>query len=310
MLSKADNSCGLTVECTPDWNARQVEASVALWDPSNESHVAALRQRHEVMARACSLSRSSSGRVPLTNGAWCISTPATRRGYTTGGPVHLTHNQSYNLPTGYVAADGVVVGTLAALLRGRIPWLTTSHTGRPPSLNDFGAGMGAYGRALRSLVRPSDDVPFEYRGYDGAGNVEERVASTGPPGSGTLVRFFDLTLPLSLPRADWVLSIEVGEHVPPQAEWMFFRNLHAHNCRGVILSWAQPGQGGRGHVNCHSSAYLQRRFDEIGYDVDANLTQYLRRHGPPHCGKECKTGPAHSYLRNSLLALVRRRPLC
>jgi hypothetical protein len=62
-------------------------------------------------------------------------------------------------------------------------------------------------------------------GFDGAGNVEEVT--------GGFVRFADLSLPLQMPRADWVVALEVGEHIPSAFEPTFVRNLHAHNCRGA-----------------------------------------------------------------------------
>ena len=66
------------------------------------------------------------------------------------------------------------------------------------------------------------------------------------------VEYFDLSMPLELPKADWVLSLEVGEHVPSNYEQaMLIRNLHHHNRKGVILSWSVIGQGGHSHVNNH-----------------------------------------------------------
>lgn len=51
------------------------------------------------------------------------------------------------------------------------------------------------------------------------------------------VEYFDLSMPLELPKADWVLSLEVGEHVPSNYEQaMLIRNLHHHNRKGVSLS--------------------------------------------------------------------------
>ena len=41
-------------------------------------------------------------------------------------------------------------------------------------------------------------------------------------------------------------AVQVGEHVPAEHERMFVRNVHAHNCRGVIVSWARPGTWGHG----------------------------------------------------------------
>jgi hypothetical protein len=39
--------------------------------------------------------------------------------------------------------------------------------------------------------------------------------------------------------------------VPHQSEDLYLRNLVEHQCRGVIVSWAGPGQKGTGHINLH-----------------------------------------------------------
>ena len=44
----------------------------------------------------------------------------------------------------------------------------------------------------------------------------------------------------------------------------------------MILSWAQIGQGGHGHVNNHSSQYLVKLLDELGYDYDEAASVALR----------------------------------
>lgn len=58
-----------------------------------------------------------------------------------------------------------------------------------------------------------------WAGYDGAGDIEEYTRG--------YVSYFDLTLPLALPRADWVVSLEVAEHVPiaheQMREWPFLK---------------------------------------------------------------------------------------
>ena len=49
------------------------------------------------------------------------------------------------------------------------------------------------------------------------------------------------------------------------------RNLHAHNCRGIVGSWAAPGQRGTGHVNLRPREYVLQRFKELGYRPDEPL---------------------------------------
>ena len=146
---------------------------------------------------------------------------AARRAAGARGTIKWDSNVTYQIPAHHQPADEQVALVISELLRqpGVASFL---------SVNDFGAGVGQYGEALERL-----DKRHRWRGYDGAGNVEEWTNG--------MVRWFDLTVPLSLPRADWVLSLEVGEHIPSMHEAMLFRNLHLHNCRGVVLSWAVPG---------------------------------------------------------------------
>ena len=156
------------------------------------------------------------------------------------------------------------------------------------SICDLGAGVGEYGHAFKAI-----DQRIAWRGYDGAGNVEQYTRG--------FVRFVDLTIPLALPKADWVLSLEVGEHIPPTMEGMYLRNLHAHNCRGIIGSWAAPGQRGTGHVNLRDRKYVLQRFAELGYQPDEVLRQKLvvSRHKW-----------AWAQLRRNLFVVVRNHPVC
>lgn len=131
------------------------------------------------------------------------------------------------------------------------------------SLSDFGAGQGQYGVQIQKSFPES----FIYRGYDGAGDVEIFTQS--------FLSFFDLTIPLKLPISDWVMSLEVGEHIPSHQEGMIIRNLHAHNCKGIILSWSVAGHGGHHHVNLHNNEYLIDIFSELGYENDVESANLL-----------------------------------
>ena len=88
--------------------------------------------------------------------------------------------------------------------------------------------------------------------------------------------WFDLTFPnLSLPVADWVMSLEVGEHVPNVHEATLLRNLHAHNKCGIVLSWAATFNG-NGHVNPHSEFYLSTLLNDLGYRRSVQWTDHAR----------------------------------
>ena len=101
------------------------------------------------------------------------------------------------------------------------------------SVYDFGAGLGWYGKAL--LADDSDGYRVtQYEGFDEAVNI----ADLFPDG---FVKYKDFSKPFYLPPKDWVLSFEVGQHIPVQYENSFIENLDRHNKKGVVLSWGLQG---------------------------------------------------------------------
>ncbi len=124
---------------------------------------------------------------------------------------------------------------------------------------DLGAGSGAYVAALNA-------AGIVCRGFDGNPKTADipdcEVA--------------DLSLPLDLGKFDWVLSLEVGEHIPAEYESTFLHNLDRHNNEGIALSWAVPGRPGRGHVNCRDNGYIKARLADLGYSNDLAAESTLR----------------------------------
>ena len=271
--------CGVRNDCPPLYTAGDVTSSALRWNPQNETDAAVLRACHKSARHACGIMGPTEGaffgqgidgnNATLRSGGWCLPTRTEAAGdaYST---VSLPHSQSYFLPYPHVAADLFIIHLLRGLLKicsasCIAPMCKTCPSGwRYLSVNDFGAGVGQYGRALLS-----DDPRYRWSGYDGAGNIEEAT--------GGFVRFFDLSIPLSQPRADWVLSLEVGEHLPRVHEQTYIRNLHAHNCHGIVLSWAPLGKWGVGHHNTHSQAYLLNQFSALGYRLHNASTEWLRK---------------------------------
>lgn len=131
------------------------------------------------------------------------------------------------------------------------------------SVVDFGCGPGEYVKALRER-----QIPCE--GYDG--NPDSAKISEG------IVKVADLSEPFNLGKSfDWVLSIEVGEHLPKKYEKTFVENLHRHNTKGIVLSWAVKGQGGYGHFNEQSNEYVKAMMAEYGYENDIEAEKSLRQ---------------------------------
>lgn len=328
--------CGFATDCPLSYSAAELNASVAAWDPTNNTQRKIFELAREKARAKCVGVALGKGQEIRQSTGWCLRV---RNGVNISAcarwkqHAHSVHCRSYFLPKGppqYYPADRPFVAALAALLSGRILQNASQHRGgsgghhRPgaissassatttttttlssfsssssssspmgalhyDSLADFGAGVGAYGHALLSY-----DPRIPYRGYDGAGNVE--LATSG------FVQWFDLSLPLSLPRADWVLSLEVGEHLHQSLERQYVRNLIAHARKGVILSWANLKQPGYGHINNHSPSYLASLFSELGFRHDPNVSAALR-------AAASVKGNAQYWLAATVSAYVRRRYL-
>jgi len=131
------------------------------------------------------------------------------------------------------------------------------------SVADFGCGLGDYVKALNAAGIPAegfDGNPYTPELSDGYGYVQ------------------DLSLPFTLNRQyDWVISLEVGEHIPYRFETNFIENLVRHGKKGIILSWAIKGQGGYGHVNCRNNPYIKKKMESYGLVNDVKAEKYLRK---------------------------------
>ena len=184
----------------------------------------------------------------------------------------------YWLPAHHYLPDARIMALVSSLLfAGRSNRL---------SLIDMGAGVG---QTCHELL--SRDPKLNCSSYDGAGNVHE--ATEG------FVQWIDLTRPFHAPPADWVMSLEVGEHVPNAKEAMLIRNLHAANRCGIILSWGRytPGKRGHGDANYHSKAYMVELFQTLGYRHRPDFnTKYL--------GLPLK--PAHFWFNNNFIGVFER----
>jgi hypothetical protein len=134
---------------------------------------------------------------------------------------------------------------------------------------DLGAGLGHYGK----IFKESKDYKVDWVGYDGAINVQE--ATNG------LVKYMDLAQPHATDErpcvaGDWVLSLEVAEHLPLEYMDAFLRNIRCHAREGAVISWARPGQGGHGHFNEMDEQEVVKAVEKWGFKVDWNLTHHTR----------------------------------
>lgn len=126
---------------------------------------------------------------------------------------------------------------------------------------DLGCGPGHYTKYFL-------EHGISCEGWDGNPNT--------PTISNGLCKVADLTQQQTFEKKNWVLSLEVGEHIPKEYESIFVRNLVDHAVEGIVLSWAIPNQPGDGHVNCQSNEYVVSLLEQYGYVLDIPTTLRMR----------------------------------
>lgn len=129
------------------------------------------------------------------------------------------------------------------------------------SVVDIGCGDGSYVKYMQS-------AGLDVIGYDGNPLTEDITSGQ--------CFCADFSEPQYLGIHDAVLCLEVGEHIPADYETVFLDNLARHAEKVIILSWAIPGQGGFGHVNERSNAYIIEIMKLYGWSIDWEKTGYLR----------------------------------
>jgi hypothetical protein len=138
-------------------------------------------------------------------------------------------------------------------------WLCLLFEKQKPVI-DFGCGMGYY------LQRMKENGFSKLLGYEGE-----------PP----KIKYFDGIIQQDITKAikpihGNVLSLEVGEHIPEEYCTNYIDNLVNH-CGGyIVLSWAVPGQPGRGHVNCLSNQEVIQMIETRGFKYLPKVTQSAR----------------------------------
>ena len=129
------------------------------------------------------------------------------------------------------------------------------------SVLELGAGCGCYASVWKHNG-------LKHHAYDGTANIAELTHG--------MVQYSNLAKPLREEPHDWVMSLEVGEHIPKLFEEQFLRNIVDHAKHGVVLSWAVPGQRGTGHVNCQPNDYIEAKMNTLGFTLNRERTIELR----------------------------------
>jgi hypothetical protein len=108
----------------------------------------------------------------------------------------------------------------------------------------------------------------------------------------------NLTEPLDFNQLGNVITLEVGEHIPPQFQNIFIDNVTNLCNNYLIFSWAVRGQGGYGHVNELNNDEILPLFLNKGFEYLEEETKDLRNQPEDYC----------RYFRNTLFVLKKIKP--
>jgi len=137
-------------------------------------------------------------------------------------------------------------------------WLKANLNPSVPAY-DLGCGNGF-------IVDELTAAGFSITGYEGDPIKPEHIRH-------------DLTQPLDVTPGQ-VVCVEVGEHIPAEHEAAFIANLANATAPSelCVISWALPGQPGRGHVNCQTGKDVVEKMEDAGLRFEFGKTAEIRSH--------------------------------
>eukprot|EP00929_Paragymnodinium_shiwhaense_P075321 TRINITY_DN38502_c0_g1_i1.p1 TRINITY_DN38502_c0_g1~~TRINITY_DN38502_c0_g1_i1.p1 ORF type:complete len:590 (-),score=83.05 TRINITY_DN38502_c0_g1_i1:209-1978(-) len=148
---------------------------------------------------------------------------------------------------------------------GILKAVTSQVLERGDTVADLGASLGGYSIFLNRTGM------FEAFAFDGAANINSVT--------GGKVRNLQLHHPFTLwQRFDWILCLEVLEHIPPQSERLALRNIREHARKGAIISWAKEYTNYMDplHVNAKDDPAVKASLASVGFVRDEQLTAAVR----------------------------------
>ena len=121
---------------------------------------------------------------------------------------------------------------------------------------DFGCGIGSY---LQGMKQAGVENVFGYEFL--RKSVDPYIDKDMKPyiKQGSLM---DILRP---GKFEWVQSIEVVEHLLPEASDVIVTNLTDASCKYLFFTAAVPGQGGVGHINEREQSFWIEKIEAKGF---------------------------------------------
>ena len=187
--------------------------------------------------------------------------------------IELDENFIISIITGYISDNGSWVGNvLPSAFESDVASAHKIDLGIQASLEqlfeddssvvDFGCGNADYSRYLV-------EKGLDCEAYDGNPNTPEMTNGFG--------RVLDLTKPFDLGKKfDYVVCLEVAEHIPLEYQDIFVENLVKHTDFYLVISWAVEGQGGDGHINEQNEDYVLNLFKNKNMNYNKEVSDFIK----------------------------------
>jgi hypothetical protein len=235
-----------------------------------------LSQQRDTQTKCDSLNQK------FVNGAWCPHTGLQDAKLTRQGDQEAMdrgYRQRRAMYTNHRFANSV-----GHIIRKHLPWVR--------SIGDFGASTGEYTRIWSSTFN------FAARAYDGTPGIA-RISRGLVQEVNIASRFNEQQV--DVPQHDVAISIEVGEHIPPELTDAYVWNLQSRARIAVFVTWAQVGQTGTGHVNERNAESVEALFRPYGLTraegVEAAVREYYNSpEGSLHTARKNKFLPDNLYV--------------
>ena len=185
----------------------------------------------------------------------------------------ISENNPFCIILGYIDKNGMWMGnmTCSGILEGGgsphkidtgLITNLSSIFEEGSTIVDFGCGNADY---IKKLISEG----FQCEAYDGNPNTPEMTGGIG--------KVLDLSEKFDLNKKfDYVISLEVAEHIPKECEKIYVDNLIRHTGYYLITSWAVKGQGGDGHVNEQNEDYILDLYNKKGMVYQKEISESLR----------------------------------
>ena len=185
----------------------------------------------------------------------------------------LKNRVTYGIITGYIDKKGMWVGhqgDSTIISGGGSPHKIDNGLMEGfPSIFEDGSSVVDFGCGNADYIKRLISDGFKCEAYDGN--------PITPKMTGGIGKVLDLSKRFDLEKKfDYVISVEVAEHIPKEYEEIYVDNLIRHTGYYLITSWAIKGQGGDGHVNEQDEDYVLNLYKEKGMVYQKDISEALR----------------------------------